>query len=202
MQLRVIVLVAFLSWPCAAQDVISVYSRLAPAAPSGGNGSQAGIGVDGVVTPAKYLMFDVDTSVVREAKTYIGNGWTWRGQAEGLVGTAPLWFGGGILAARHSNTQYTKWQYQPIVSAHYRPRPEVDAYITYLLRASGNTNGVYGYRVGYRGVFPTSPKVGIFIQGEFTRFRFTDSWGNPYASNVWVSGFGISRINNYGAWKR
>jgi hypothetical protein len=147
-------------------------------------------------------MLDVDTSIVREPKTYVGNGWTWRGQAEGLVGTGPFWFGGGILTGRHSNTQYLKWQYQPIISAHYRPRPEADVYITYLLRAGGNTNGVNGYRVGYRGVFPTSPKVGIFIQSEFTRFRFTDSWGNPYAANVWVSGFGISRINNYGAWKR
>lgn len=196
MQLKIFVLAAFLSWPCVAQDTLSVYARLAPAAPSSGNGYQIGVGVDGVVHPTSYLMFDVDTSVVKESKSYVGNGWTWRGQAETLVGAKSFWFGGGILGSRHSNSQYTKWQYQPIASVHYRPRMEMDLYASYLFRAYGNDNQVQGYRLGYRGIVPVSGRLGLFAQGEYTRFRFLDSFGQKHASGGWVSSIGVSRINN------
>ena len=194
MQLKALLLCVILSSVCSAQDTFSIYSRLAPPSPSSGNGGQAGIGVDGVWMPVKNVMLDVDTSVVREAKTYVGNGWTWRGQAEGLIGHKAFWFGGGMSAGRHANSQYVKHQYQPMLSAHYRPRLEVDVYGTYLLRASGNENGVQGYRLGYRGVFPTSRRLGIFIQSEYTRFKFKTAFLEERSGNVWTVGFGFSRI--------
>lgn len=196
MQLKVLLLWAALAVTCSAQDVFSVYSRLAPPSPSSGNGSQAGIGVDGVIQAGKYVMLDVDASVVKEPKTYIGNGWTVRAQAEALVGAGGVFVGGGVTTARHSNSQYTKNQYQPMMSVHYRPNLLLDLYGSYLFPATGNENDVRGWRVGYRGVFRGSPKsrFGLFTQVEFTQFGFTTAFGDRRTASGIVAGIGLSRI--------
>lgn len=198
MQLKAILVAAFLSLTCSAQDVYSVYSRLAPASPSSGNGAQVGIGFDAVVQPGKHFMFDVDVSAVREAKAYVGDGWSIRAQGEGLIGARWFWFGGGLATARHSNSQYTKSQYQPIVSVHYRPNPLVDVYGSYLFPASGNDNNVKGYRVGYRGAFAQPGKWGAFVQVEYTRFGFTTAFNERLKAGSFVTGIGISRnVKNF-----
>lgn len=196
MQLKVLFLWAALTVTCSAQDAFSVYSRLAPPSPSSGNGSQAGIGVDGVIRAGRYVMLDVDASVVKEPKTYVGNGWTVRAQAEALVGAGGVFVGGGVTTARHSNSQYTKNQYQPMISVHYRPNLLLDLYGTYLLPATGNENDVRGWRVGYRGVFQSSPKsrFGLFTQVEFTQFGFTTAFGDRRTASGIVAGIGLSRI--------
>ena len=191
-------LVAVLSLTCSAQDIYSVYSRLALPSPSSGNGGQLGIGFDGVVQPSKHFMFDVDASVVREPKSYVGDGWSIRAQGEGLIGVRWFWFGGGLTAARHSNSQYTKNQYQPITSVHERPNPLVDVYGSYLFPASGNDNNVKGYRVGYRGSFAQLGKWGAFVQVEYTRFGFTTAFNERLGANSFVTGIGISRnVKNF-----
>lgn len=193
MQLKAVFLLAVLALTCPAQDVYSIYSRLAPASPSSGNGAQAGIGFDAVVQPGKHFMFDVDVSAVREAKSYVGDGWSIRAQGEGLIGAKWFWFGGGLTAARHSNSQYTKSQYQPIASVHYRPSPLIDVYGSYLFPASGNENEVTGYRVGYRGAFARPGNWGAFVQVEYTRFGFTTAFNERLRANSFVTGIGISR---------
>ena len=198
MQLRVALLLAVLALTCPAQDVYSIYSRLAPSSPSSGNGAQAGIGFDAVVQPGKHFMLDTDVSAVREAKSYVGDGWSIRGQGEGLIGVRWFWFGGGMSAARHSNSQYTKVQYQPLASAHYRPSPLVDLYGTYLFPAFGNENNVTGYRVGYRGSLAQPGKWGLFAQVEYTRFSFTTAFNEKMSANSFITGIGISRnVKNF-----
>lgn len=196
MQLRIYVLLAILSGPCAAQDVFSIYSRLAPPSPSSGNGGQVGLGVDGVVHTGQHLMFDVDVSAVKEAKSYVGDGWTIRGQAEVLAGAGAWWIGGGMTSGYHSNSQYSKGQYQPIVSVHYRPHLLLDLYGTYLFPASGNGNQVKGWRAGYRGVLRAAPgaRYGMFVQVEYTQYSFLTAFGDKRAANTITTGLGISRI--------
>lgn len=196
MLLRPILLCLFLTGTSLGQDVFSVYSRLAPPSPTSGNGGQAGIGVDTVIHAGQYLMFDVDASVVREPKSYVGNGWTMRGQAEGLVKVGDFYVGGGLTAGRHQNSQYTKNQYQPIVSVHYRPHLLLDAYGSYLFPASGNENGIAGWRAGYRGVLRAAPKAhyGMFFQVEFTQYRFTTAFGDRRTASGITTGLGLSRI--------
>lgn len=196
MFLKLFLLSTFLTGTAFSQDVFSVYSRLAPPSPSSGNGSQAGIGVDGVIRAGRYVMLDVDASVVKEPKTYVGNGWTVRAQAEALAGAGGVFVGGGVTTARHSNSQYTKNQYQPMMSVHYRPNLLLDLYGSYLFPATGNENDVRGWRVGYRGVFRGSPKsrFGLFTQVEFTQFGFTTAFGDRRTASGIVAGIGLSRI--------
>lgn len=180
------------------QDTTSIYSRLAPPSPSSGNESQIGIGYDGLYTLKGRIFFDVDASAVREPKAYVGDGWSVRSQVEaGFRAKSGFMIGGGITTARHSNSQYTKSQYQPIVTAHYRPFLPLDVYLSYLFSGSGNDNDVQGYRIGYRGTFQTSnnPHWGAFVQVEYTRFKFTTSFRERITSNVTTLGFGVSRIH-------
>lgn len=196
MFLKLFLLSTFLTGTAFSQDVFSVYSRLAPPSPSSGNGGQAGIGFDGVIRAGKYVMLDVDASVVKEPKTYVGNGWTVRAQAEALVGAGGVFVGGGVTTARHSNSQYTKNQYQPMMSVHFRPNLLFDLYGSYLLPAMGNENDVQGWRVGYRGTFQSVPKskYGLFIQAEFTQFRFLTAFNDQRKASGLMLGLGISRV--------
>jgi len=196
MQLKVLVLCLLLTGTALSQDVFSIYSRLAPPSPTSGNGAQVGIGVDTVIHTGRYVMFDVDASVVREPKSYVGNGWTIRGQAEALVNLGNWSIGGGMTAGRHMNSSYVKNQYQPLVTVHYRPHLLLDMYGTYLPKAAGNDNGVQGWRAGYRGVLraaPTSP-YGMFVQVEFTQYRFQTAFGDKRSATGIVTGLGLSRI--------
>ena len=195
-QLKAIIFCLFLATTCSAQDVFSVYARLAPPSPSSGNGGQAGIGFDGIVQVNKHALLDLDASVVKEPKSYVGNGWSVRAQAEGLIGGSGVFVGGGITSARHSNSQYVKSQYQPLLSTHYRPRPFLDLYGSYLFPASGNDNNVQGWRGGYRGTFQSVPKskYGMFVQVEFTQFRFTTAFGDRRKASGLMLGIGLSRI--------
>jgi hypothetical protein len=196
MFLKLFLLSTFLTGTAFSQDVFSVYSRLAPPSPSSGNGGQAGIGFDGVVQVNKHALLDLDASIVKEPKSYVGNGWSVRAQAEGLIGGSGVFVGGGITSARHSNSQYVKSQYQPLLSAHYRPRSFLDLYGSYLLPAMGNENDVQGWRVGYRGTFQSVPKskYGLFIQAEFTQFRFLTAFNDQRKASGLMLGLGISRV--------
>lgn len=198
-----VALAALLSTTGAGQSTASVYFRIAPASPSSGNGMQTGVGFD-LYSPldrGERFALDVDASIVREAKLYIGNGWTMRGQAEGLVRiSGPLLVGGGISIGRHSNSNYTKTQYQPMLSFHYRPSMAMDFYGTYLFRGFGlnNENNLTSIRGGYRGVFPVSPgsKLGVFMQGEYSRFWFDQPGQGRLSSQSITWGVGLSRIYN------
>lgn len=195
-QLKLLLACLFLTSTALGQDVFSIYSRLAPPSPSSGNGGQVGLGIDGVIHAGQYVMFDVDASVVKEAKSYVGNGWTMRGQGEALVGAGDWWVGGGLTSGRHSNSQYIKHQYQPIASIHYRPHLLLDMYGTYLFPAGGNDNHLSGWRAGYRGVLRAAPKsnYGMFVQVEFTQYKFTTAFGERRAASFVTTGLGLSRI--------
>lgn len=194
--MKYLLLCLLLSVPCSAQDVYSLYSRLAPPSPANGNGAQVGIGFDFTSQPAQHLMFDVDLSVVREPKNYVGDGWTLRAQGEGLFGAGAWWFGGGLISGRHSNSQYTKHQYQPVASIHFRPHLAGDIYAGYLFPGSGNGNAVSGYRFGYRGILRHErvSRYGFFVQVEYTRFGFRTEDGARRTGGVLTTGLGLSRI--------
>ena len=181
----------------AGQSITSIYARIAPPSPSSGNSAQIGAGVDGVYPLGGGIYADIDLSAVQETKTYVGNGWSLRGQSEALyrVNRAFL-IGGGITAARHTNSQYTKYQYQPIATGHYRRSAATDVYASYLFKASGNDNQLHGYRVGYRGTYAAtnSLRTGLFFQVEYTHFRFLTAFREQRTSGVVVLGVGISRI--------
>lgn len=195
-RLVLIVLITFVSVMSAnAQSTYSVYWRVAPSSPSSGNGAQLGVGTD-ILYDSGSLLFDVDASLVSEPKLYVGNGTSFRSQAEVLAKiTKKVYAGGGLAAGVHWNSQYTKAQYQPMASIHYRPSLEMDFYGTILFPAWGNDNNVVGYRGGYRAIIPTSPdkKWGIFAQIEYTHFSFT-SGGNRYQSGSAMFGVGLSKI--------
>lgn len=179
-----------------AQNIYSIYSRVSPPSTSSGNGAQFGAGVD-IVYNVENIMFDVDISYVNEAKLYVGNGKTLRTQLEGLFNIYDSFYvGGGVLAGKHSNSQYTKVQYQPIASLHYRPSITRDLYVSLLFPAYGNDNNVRGVRGGYRGTFPLKSGTsnwGLFSQVELTYIRFI-SGGNNYSSASTTFGIGISKI--------
>jgi len=196
MLLRLVTITLFITGTAFSQDVFSIYSRLGPPSPTSGNGAQVGIGVDTVIHTGQYVMLDIDASLVREPKSYVGNGWTVRGQAEGLVRLGDWYVGGGMTSGRHMNSAYSKNQFQPLISLHYRPHLLLDMYGVYLPRAFGNDNGVQGWRAGYRGVLraaPTSP-YGMFVQVEFTQYRFQTAFGDKRSATGIVTGIGLSRI--------
>lgn len=195
-QLKVVIISLLLTGTAFSQDVFSIYSRLAPPSPTSGNGAQVGIGVDTVIHTGQYVMLDVDASLVREPKSYVGNGWTVRGQAEGLVRLGDWYVGGGMTSGRHMNSSYTKSQYQPLVTVHYRPHLLLDMYGTYLPKASGNDNGVNGWRAGYRGVLRAAPasRYGMFVQVEYTQYKFQTAFGERRTTTGIATGIGLSRI--------
>ena len=181
----------------AGQSISSLYFRIAPPSTTSGNGGQIGAGVDGIYPLTGKIYADVDLSIVGEVKSYVGDGWTLRGQSEALyqVNRAFL-IGGGVTGARHTNSQYTKYQYQPIISSHYRRSPAIDLYVSYLMKASGNDNELQGYRVGYRGTYAQSnnKRTGLFFQVEYTNFRFLTAFRDQRSSSVIVLGIGLSHI--------
>lgn len=190
-----------LAVPALGQGTAAFYLRVAPASPSSGNGSQFGVGFD-MYSPldrGERFALDVDASIVREAKLYVGDGWTLRGQAEGLVRVAgPLLVGGGISLGRHSNSQYVKGQWQPMLSVHYRPSMAMDFYGSYLFsgRGQNNENNLTSIRGGYRGVFPLAQgsKWGAFMQGEYSRFWFDQPGQGRLSSQSLTWGVGVARI--------
>ena len=196
-----VLLLLLMAVPALGQGTASVYARVAPASPSSGNGSQWGVGFD-LYSPldrGERFAFDVDASIVTERKLYVGDGWTMRGQAEGLVRVAgPLLIGGGVSLGRHSNSQYVKGQFQPMVSVHYRPNMALDLYGSYLFsgRGQNNENHLTSIRAGYRGVFPVAngSKWGTFIQGEYSRFWFDQPGQGRLSSQSLVWGVGVARI--------
>jgi len=114
-------LVTILTVSTQAQSVYSAYWRVAPSSASSGNGVQLGGGGD-ILYDSGSLLLDVDVSYVREAKLYVGDGSSFRSQGEALVRIGKgVYAGGGMAAGVHVNSQYTKAQYQPLASVHYRP---------------------------------------------------------------------------------
>lgn len=196
MHLKILLVCFLLSGSGSAQDVYSLYSRLAPSSAANGNGAQLGIGFDSTNQATSHLMFDVDMSLVREPKSYVGDGWTIRAQGEGLIGIGDWWIGGGLVSGRHSNSQYIKYQYQPLGSIHFRPNLKADVYASLLFPGSGNGNAVRGYRFGYRGILrgEKSSRYGLFVQVEYTRFGFRTEFGERRTAGVWTTGLGLSRI--------
>lgn len=197
--MKYILYLLILTATIAAQDTASVYLRMAPQSSSSGNGSQWGIGFDIYSSLGSHFVLDGDVSIVREPKLYVGDGWTFRSQGE-LLTRLPGSFliGGGISAGRHSNSQYTKTQYQPMASVHYRPSMAVDVYGTYLFNGVGlnNENRLTSVRGGYRGVFPLSDNshYGAFLQAEFSRFWFDQPGQGRLASQSFTWGIGVARI--------
>ena len=188
-------LVVTLSITTQAQSVYSPYWRVAPSSASSGNGVQLGAGGD-ILYDSGSLLLDVDVSYVKQAKLYVGDGSTFRSQGEALVRLGKgVYAGGGMAAGVHVNSQYTKAQYQPLASVHYRPSMMFDVYGTVLFPAFGNPDQVVGYRGGYRSTIPTSKdkRWGLFAQIEYTHFAFT-SGGRRYQSGSAMFGVGISRI--------
>jgi hypothetical protein len=188
-------LVTILTVSTQAQSVYSAYWRVAPSSASSGNGVQLGAGGD-ILYDSGSLLLDVDVSYVREAKLYVGDGSSFRSQGEALVRLGKgVYAGGGMAAGVHVNSQYTKAQYQPLASVHYRPSMMFDLYATMLFPAFGNPDRVVGYRGGYRSTIPTSKdkRWGLFAQIEYTHFAFT-SGGRRYQSGSAMFGVGISRI--------
>jgi hypothetical protein len=188
-------LVTILSISAQAQSVYSAYWRVAPSSASSGNGVQLGGGAD-ILYDSGSLLLDIDVSYVKEAKLYVGDGSSFRSQGEALVRLGKgVYAGGGMAAGVHHNSQYTKAQYQPLASVHYRPSMMVDIYGTVLFPAFGNPDRVVGYRGGYRSTIPTSKdkRWGLFAQIEYTHFAFT-SGGQRYQSGSAMFGVGISRI--------
>lgn len=183
----------------AAQDTASVYLRMAPASPSSGNGSQFGVGFDIYSSLGNRFAFDGDVSVVKEAKLYVGDGWTFRSQGELLYRVSgPFLIGGGGSFGRHSNSQYVKGQFQPMASVHFRPNMNVDVYATYLFRGTGqnNENNLTSIRGGYRGVWALAEgsKWGAFMQGEFSKFWFDQPGQGRLSSQSFTWGVGVARI--------
>lgn len=188
-------LVAILTISTQAQSVYSAYWRVAPSSASSGNGVQLGAGGD-ILYDSGSLLLDVDASYVKEAKLYVGDGSSFRSQGEALVRLGKgVYAGGGMAAGVHRNSEYTKAQYQPLASVHYRPSMLFDVYGTALFPAFGNPDRVVGYRGGYRSTIPTSKdkRWGLFAQIEYTHFSFT-SGGRRYQSGSAMFGVGISRI--------
>jgi hypothetical protein len=188
-------LVAILTISTQAQSVYSAYWRVAPSSASSGNGVQLGGGAD-ILYDSGSLLLDIDVSYVKQAKLYVGDGSTFRSQGEALVRLGKgVYAGGGMAAGVHVNSQYTKAQYQPLASVHYRPSMMFDVYGTVLFPAFGNPDRVVGYRGGYRSTIPTSKdkRWGLFAQIEYTHFAFT-SGGRRYQSGSAMFGVGISRI--------
>lgn len=198
--LRILAITAYMfgcSMAATGQDVFSIYSRMSPPSPASGNGAQVGIGFDGVMGIGSSIFFDVDASAVREPKGYVGDGWTLRSQAEVNVRILPaIWIGGGWSASRHSNSSYAKAQYQPLISAHYRPSPVADIYVTGLLPANGNQNQVRGYRIGYRGslLMSVHKRWGMFSQVEYNDFWFQDAFLLNHRAQSVTVGLGLSYI--------
>ena len=191
--MRSLLLALVLTTTAQAQSIYSAYFRVAPSAPSSGNGVQIGGGADILYNGGSWL-FDADASYVREAKLYVGDGASLRTQAEVLARLGKgIYAGGGLAAGRHTNSDYTKNQFSPMASIHYRPAMTTDLYFTYLLPAFGNQDRVVGYRGGYRATIPTTKRWGLFSQIEYTHFAFT-SGGNRYTSGSAMFGVGLSRI--------
>lgn len=186
----------------AWQSTASLYFRAAPASSSAGNGAQIGAGVDVYSQLHDRIAIDIDLNAVRETKLYVGDGWAFRAQAEGLARIAgPWWAGGGFAFGRHANSQYTKSQWQPMASLHFRPHMGIDLYGSYLFPGTGmnNDNRLTTLRAGYRGVWRIDPasKWGIFLQSEFSRSWFDQPINNQVrrlASNGLVFGIGAARI--------
>jgi len=188
-------LIAIWTATAQAQSVYSAYWRVAPSSASSGNGVQLGGGGD-ILYDSGSLLLDVDVSYVKEAKLYVEDGSSDRSQGEALVRLGKgVYAGGGMAAGVHVNSQYTKAQYQPMASVHYRPSMMFDLYATMLFPAFGNPDRVVGYRGGYRSTIPTSKdnRWGLFAQIEYTHFAFT-SGGRRYQSGSAMFGVGISRI--------
>lgn len=195
MRALLFIAIVLLTATANAQSVYSGYFRVAPSSPSSGNGVQVGGGVDIVYDSGSWLL-DVDASYVREAKLYVGDGQSLRTQGEALVRFGKgIYAGGGIAAGRHTNSDYAKNQFLPMVSFHYRPSMMYDAYFTYLFPAEGNVDKVIGYRGGYRATIPTSRRWGLFSQIEYTHFAFTSA-GMRYNSGSVMFGVGVSNIRN------
>lgn len=191
-----LIITCFSFIPVTAQSTYSAYWRVAPSSPSSGNGTQLGVGADVLYDSGSFLLVDIDASLVKENKLYVGDGTSFRSQGELLAKiTKKVYAGGGLAAGVHWNSQYTKAQYQPMASIHYRPSIEMDFYGTILFPAWGNDNDVVGYRGGYRAIIPTSSdkKWGIFAQIEYTQFSFT-SGGKRYNSGSAMFGVGLSKI--------
>lgn len=188
-------LVAILTITTQAQSVYSAYWRMSPGSAASGNGVQNGGGVD-VVYDSGSLLLDFDVSYVQEAKLYVGDGSSFRSQGEALLRVGKgVYIGGGMSAGVHRNSQYTKPQYQPMASFHYRPSLMMDIYGTVLFPAYGNDDGVRGYRGGYRTTIPATAdkRWGIFAQIEYTHFAFT-SGNRRYQAGSATFALGLSRI--------
>lgn len=99
--MKILILLTLLTITATAQDTASVYLRMAPASPSSGNGSQFGVGFDIYSSLGNRFALDADVSVVREAKLYVQDGWTFRSQGELLFRVAgPFLIGGGGLGCK------------------------------------------------------------------------------------------------------
>lgn len=177
-----------------AQNYYSPYVRTATPARSSGNSAQIGAGVDVNQNIGNSLKLDVDFSAVYEAKTYVGDGFSYRAQAEfGPEVLDNIWILAGGSASLHTNSQYNKVQYQPIISAHYTPSSVLDIYYTALLPAYGNNNDVKGHRAGYRGyLYGSGGKYPVFFQAEFNTITFKDAFLNLHRSSYITFGVGLA----------
>lgn len=188
-----LIVVFLFSSTAFSQTYYSPYFRVAPASRNSGNSAQLGAGVDVNSTIDGRVIVDADISLVYEPKSYVGNGFSFRSQAELGYKFTDKWFlAGGGSVARHTNSQYTKYQYQPMISAHFNPNKALDLYGTALLPAYGNDNDVKGARIGYRSYLEQPNRnSSLFVQVEFTRFSFKDYYRNTHYANSIVFGVGI-----------
>lgn len=192
--LKSLPLVLLFSTTIIAQSYYSPYARTATPANSSGNSAQIGVGMDINQRVGDKLRLDIDFSAVYEAKTYVGDGFSYRSQGEfGAEVLDNIWVLAGGSASLHTNSQYKKVQYQPMISVHYIPSSVLDIYYTALLPAYGNNNDVKGHRVGYRGYLSGSGgKYPVFFQTEFNTITFKDAFLNLHRSNYVTFGVGIA----------
>lgn len=192
--LKLVVLLLVLNTAIMAQSYYSPYFRLSTPSRSSGNNAQIGAGADLNIDFGKNFRLDSDLSAVYEPKSYVGNGYSFRAQSEiGLKIISDIWVFGGMSSALHTNTQYTKKQYQPLLSAHYIPKEGVDVYYTKLFTAYGNDNKVTGDRVGYRGyISDNNSSTPLFVQIEATRMGFLDAFLRKHTATYTTFGIGVS----------
>lgn len=193
-----LVLLLSLTVVTSAQSYYSPYFRFATPSRSSGNNAQIGVGADLNINFGENLKLDSDISAVYEPKSYVGNGYSFRVQSEiGLKTISDVWVFGGVSSAVHTNTDYTKKQYQPLLSVHYIPKKEVDVYYTKLFTAYGNDNKVTGNRIGYRSYISDNDSANpLFFQVEVTRIAFLDAFLKRHTATYTTFGVGISFKTN------
>ena len=176
------------------QSYYSPYFRFATPSKSSGNDPQIGVGLDVNQKITNNIRLDADISAVYEPKSYVGDGYSYRSQAEiGYNIFNNVYTFLGASGAVHKNSSYTKKQYQPIASIHYIPANYLDLYFTRLFTANGNDNKLSGMRLGYRGYLKeTSSNKSMFLQVEVTRISFTDYFAIRHNALYTTFGIGIS----------